>query len=164
MVAVLVTVGLTAAVPGAHALGVFATWWNMNDADDNGFGVGVRQTIKILPVVAIDTRASYLSFDDSDLKMYPLEATGLARLGLFYAGLGVGYYIFDADGPDLENNFGWYVVGGVEVGAGAVSVFGELKWTQLEADYENVDPDLSQVPTNIDAAGMGFNAGVAFGF
>jgi hypothetical protein len=164
VIALLVVVGLAAASPPAHALGVFASWWNMDESDEGGFGFGVRQKIPVVPVVSIDTRASYMVFSDADLKVYPLEAAGMVNLGLFYGGIGVGYYIFDADNADLENNFGWWVAGGVELGLAAVSLFGEVKWTEIEADYHDVDPNLGNVPTSIDAAGVGFNAGVMFGF
>ena len=164
IIALLAMVTLGTAVPRAHALGVFASWWNMNDANEDGFGFGIRQKIKLAPIISLDTRASYINFNDSDLKVFPLEATGLVSLGLFYGGLGVGYYIFDVGGDEfsIDNNFGWYLVGGVEIGAGPVGVFGEIKWTSLSADFSDVKPNLD-IPSSLDADGVGFNVGVTFG-
>lgn len=165
IIALLAMVTLGTAVPRAHALGAFASWWNMDQENSDGFGFGIRQKIKLAPLFAIDTRASYINFNDADVNVYPLEATGLVSLGLFYGGVGVGYYIFDssADGYSFDNNFGWYLSGGIEINAGPVGVFGEIKWTSLSADVKDVDPNLNNVPTSIDADGMGFLVGVMFG-
>lgn len=161
-------------VENAHAIGVYGTWWNMNDANDDGFGFGIRQPIKIVPIFSIDTRAAYVNFSDGNV--YPLEAVAIVSFGLVYGGVGVGYYIFDVDaaelvvpaGPsnvnaDIKDSFGWHVLAGVNVGLSKLSVFGEVKWTQLEADYKNIDPNFNDVPTSLDAAGMGFNIGVLLG-
>jgi hypothetical protein len=155
---------LGTSVQEARALGVYASWWNMDENNDDGFGVGVRQPVKIVPVFSIDTRAAYISFSDADMKVFPLEAVGVVSLGLLYAGLGVGYYIFDANSDvDVENSFGWHVLGGVNLGLSAVSLFAEVKWTELEADIKDIDPSPGSVPSSIDAAGVGFNVGVLFG-
>jgi hypothetical protein len=160
MVAVL---ALAAMAPSAHAIGIMASWWNMDEANEDGFGVGLRSKMQIIPLIAIDTRASWIKFSDADLNVYPLEATGIVKLGMLYAGIGAGYYIFDADEGDLENNFGWYLVGGIDIGLGGFGVFGEVKWTMLSADIEGVDPDIDDVPTSLEADGIGFNLGVMFG-
>jgi hypothetical protein len=154
---------LGALVPSAHAIGVMASWWNMDDASDDGFGVGLRSKTQIVPMVAIDTRVSWIKFSDPDVNVFPIEATGLLKLGMLYAGLGAGYYIFDADGADLDNNFGWYVLGGVDVGLSSFSIFGEVKWTMLSTDIKDVDPNLGDVPTKLDADGIGINLGVMIG-
>lgn len=154
---------LGAAVPQAHAIGIMASWWNMDEANDDGFGGGLRTKTQIIPMVAIDTRISWINFSDAETNVFPIEATGILKLGMLYAGLGVGYYIFDADGADLDNNFGWYLVGGIEVGLSKFGVFGEVKWTQLSTDISGVDPDLGDVPTELDADGIGFNIGVMLG-
>lgn len=149
-------------VQDARAIGAYVSWWNMDQANEDGFGGGLRMPIKILPILSIDTRASWVNFSDNDMNVFPLEAVGMVTLGLLYGGIGVGYYIFDAD-PTIENSFGWHILAGVNIGLSAASVFGELKWTELEADFENIDVNLGNVPTSIDAAGMGLNVGVMFG-
>jgi hypothetical protein len=164
IILLLVVAGLAAASPPAHALGVFASWWNMDEANEDGFGFGLRQKTSFTPLLAIDTRASWVGFSDADLNVFPLEASGIVSLGLFYGGVGLGYYIFDSDKADLENNFGWFLAAGIEIALAKVGVFGEVKWTQLEADFENIDPDVDDVPTSLNADGVGFNLGVTLGF
>ena len=160
--AMVATLALSALAPSAHAIGVMASWWNMNDANTDGFGFGIQQKFKLAPMVALDMRTSYINFKDSKLKVFPLEATGLLSLSMFYAGVGVGYYIFDANELSIDNNIGWYVLGGAEIGAGPVGVFGEVKWTSVSSDINDVKPG-SGLPTSLSADGIGFNVGVRFG-
>lgn len=161
--ALVALLGVSVVTPQAHALGVMASWWQIDEDNEDGFGFGLRSKTQIVPMVAFDTRASWIKFSDPDTNVFPIEATGILQLGMVYGGIGVGYYIFDADGAELDNNFGWYVVGGIDVGVGKFAVFGELKWTMLSVDIEGVDPNLSDVPTELDADGIGFNLGVLFG-
>lgn len=163
IIALAAMLSLGAIAPSAHAIGVMASWWNIDDANDDGFGLGLRSKTQIVPMFAFDTRASWIKFSDADLQVFPIEATGLLKLGMLYAGIGAGYYIFDADQGDLDNNFGWYLVGGIDIGVGSFGVFGEVKWTKLSTDIKDVDPDLGDVPTELDADGIGFNLGVMFG-
>ena len=164
IVVLLAVVGLGVSSPRVEALGVFASWWNLDEKNEDGFGFGVRQKTSFTPLLGIDTRASYVNFGDSDVTVFPLELSGQVSLGLFYGGLGLGYYIFDADGADLDNNFGWFLLGGIEIALAKVGVFGEIKWTQLETDFENIDPDLGDVPSSLNADGVGFNLGVTLPF
>jgi len=161
--ALVALVSLAAITPSAHALGVMASWWNLDEGDDDGFGFGLRSKTQIVPMVSIDTRVSWIKFSDADLNVFPIEATGMVQLGMLYAGLGAGYYIFDADNADVDNNFGWYLVGGIDISVSTFGVFGEVKWTQLSADISGVNPDLEDVPTSLDADGIAFNVGVMFG-
>jgi len=162
IIALLAMVALGTSTPRAHALGVMASWWNMDEANEDGFGFGVRQKTSFTPLLAIDTRASWVAVDR--LNVFPLEASGLVSLGLFYGGVGLGYYIFDADTGDPDNNFGWFLVGGIEISLAKVGVFGEIKWTQLETDFNDIDPNLSNAPTSLNADGVGFNLGVNLPF
>jgi hypothetical protein len=160
---VFAALALCSSFHNAHALGVMASWWKMDSSSENGFGFGLRERIQIVPLIAIDTRASWINFKDDDTNVFPLEAAGEVSLGLFYGGIGVGYYIFDAEGVDLKNSFGWFVLAGVDIGLGGFGVFGDIQWRELSADIEGIDPNLSNVPTSLDAAGVGFNVGVNFG-
>jgi hypothetical protein len=156
---------LGTAFQDARAIGAYASWWNMDALNDDGFGIGVRQPIKIVPIFSIDTRAAWVNFAEADTKVFPLEAVGIVSLGLLYGGLGVGYYLFDVGDEvvNIENSFGWHVLAGVNLGVSTFSVFGEVKWTELEADFKDIDPNLGNVPTSLDAAGVGFNVGVLLG-
>ena len=148
-------VALVVMTTGASAnRGIFATWWDANDTHDHGLGLGIRSKGQISPLVSIDTRVSWIKFKDDDIDLFPLEATGMLRLGMLYAGAGMGYYIFN--GANLKNSFGWYALGGIDIPAGRVGIFGEVKWNRLSTDVENV-------PKSVDAGGWAFNAGVMFG-
>jgi len=153
---------LAVATPPAHAIGLFASWWNIDQSNDDGFGFGIRQAVPLTKLFAINTDATWLKFGDSETNVFPLEAAGVARLGLFYGGLGVGYYIFDAKAGDVDNNFGWYATAGVNLNLTKFGVFGEFKYRKLSADINDVKPG-SGLPTSIDADGMGFDVGVTLG-
>lgn len=151
---------LCSSFQSAHALGVMASWWQLDQSSEDGFGLGLRERVQLIPLVGIETRATWINFSDTDVNVFPLEASGVVSLGLFYGGIGVGYYVFDAD---VENSFGWFLLGGVEFGLGGFGVFGDIQWRELTADFEDIDPNFSNVPTSLDAAGVGFNVGVNFG-
>jgi hypothetical protein len=154
--ALVALLGMASLAAPAHAIGVMASWWQLDESNEDGFGIGLRSKVKIAPLVAFDTRASWIKFGDPDANVFPIEATGILQLGMVYGGLGVGYYIFDAQDADLDNNFGWYVAAGIDVGIGKFSAFGELKWTMLSTDIGNAT-------TELDADGFGVNVGVLFG-
>jgi len=151
-----------AAAPSARAVGLYASWWNIDQSNDDGFGFGLRQPVPITKLIAINTDATWVKFGDSDTNVFPLEVSGVAKLGLFYGGLGVGYYIFDASEGDVDNNFGWFAVGGIEVALHKTGIFGEFKYRKLSADIKDVKPG-SGFPTSVDADGMGFDVGVILG-
>ena len=99
-----ITIALVALVLGgglaseACGLGAYAAYWHGDDTD-SGAGFGVKRNIVPLPIqiVGFDVRASWLKFTEGgrSLNVVPLEATGTVGFGLFYGGLGVGYYILD---------------------------------------------------------------------
>jgi len=164
MIAMVAVLGLSALAPSAQAMGVMASWWNMDKANDDGFGFGIVNRFNITPLFAFDTRASWIKFKDADTDIFPIEATAMVNIALVYGGVGVGYYIFNTSGSvSLDNDFGWYALAGAHLGVGPVGVFGELKWTSLSADIKGVDPSIKDVPTSLDADGIGFNVGVMFG-
>jgi len=162
--AMVAALGLSAMAPTAHAMGVMASWWKVDQTKDDGFGFGIQQKFNITPLFSFDTRASWIKFSDPKTDVFPIEATGMVNIALFYVGVGVGYYVFNTDGAvSLDNNFGWYGVGGAHFGLGPVGVFGEIKYTSLSADASGIDPNIQKVPKNLDADGIGFNVGVTFG-
>lgn len=173
--AVFAFTALIVVAPHAHAFGIMGSWWNMKDSDHDGWGGGIRQEIPLIPAghdaeeslvhLSLDTRASFLRFKDSDLDMFPLEAGALLGFGVLYAEFGGGYYIMNAtgDAPSVDNNWGWYALGGVMLGRGAKGLFGEVKYTGLSADIHDVDPNLGDIPHTLDADGVGINVGISFG-
>jgi hypothetical protein len=157
LLTVIVVLAVSMSLAGeAKSLGAFVSYWNGADID-NGYGLGVKHKFQIIPIFAIDVRASWLSFSDDpvDLNMYPLEATALAQLGLFYGGVGAGYYIFSGNDLDYENAVGGFLLAGVKLSLGGLGVFGELKYTWVEPKVNDV---------TFDASGVGVNLGVLFGW
>ena len=161
---------IAALAPSAFARpkqGLFGTWWDAKDARDNGLGLGYRMDFPVASFASVDTRLSWVRFSDDDINVLPLEVGGLLRLGMLYAGGGVGYYFFD---NDIDSHSGGFALGGVNVGAGSVGIFLEVKWTSLSADTNFPAPlgAPGGVPggthdDTFDADGIGFNVGVTFG-
>ena len=138
----------------AGAIGVFGQWQDTKDAD-SGYGLGIKQDFSIVPVFSVEARASWLMFSDDawdeDLNMFPLEAFGRAKLGMFYGGIGVGYYIMS--GADwLKNSVGGFGAVGIELGLGGLNAFGEVRYLYLEPEYDGIDG-------NADMSGIGAGAG-----
>lgn len=160
---------LCSAYQGAHAVGAFGSWWQMDENSADGFGFGLRHKITFTPLIGIEGRASWISFSDvlpssggvnppadDSADVIPLEAMGVVSLGLFYGGVGVGYYMFDAETVSLSDEVGWFGLVGVELGLGPVKVFADVKWTQVETGVEGNSQTYS-------ADGPGANVGVDFG-
>ncbi len=111
----------------------------------------------------------------------PVEAGIVFMLPLgdvvtLYAGPGVGYYYYDidievsskhgrhyhthwSDNIELEDDFGWYVVGGLKIQlASCFSIFGEARYTDTKTSLEEDDS------VEFDCSGVGFQAGIMFDF
>ncbi|HKW15305.1 MAG TPA: hypothetical protein VJS69_12530 [Candidatus Krumholzibacteria bacterium] len=159
---------LSTLAPAAHAVqGIYGTMWEPKDTDGKGYGFGFRSTLRVNPYISFDTRASWVKFKDDDLNVIPIEATAMLKLGMVYTGIGGGYYVFDSNNNvDLDNNFGWYALAGIDVPAGPVGVFAEVKWLELSTDGHitgGVAPASgSSTSAHLEANGLGFNIGVMF--
>ncbi len=111
----------------------------------------------------------------------PFEAGVVLMLPLgdvitLYAGPGVGYYYYDIDIEttskhghhyhynwsrhiELEDDFGWYAVGGLKIQLTPnVSLFGEARYTDTKTSLKNYDA------IEFDFSGVGFQAGLMFDF
>ena len=138
----------------AHALSLFAQWQDSNDAG-SAYGLGAKHAfLKIIPIVDLEGRVSWLHYDSdevpSSVEAFPLEAVGTVSLGLFYGGLGVGYYLFSGDvAPD--DAVGGFVAGGASFGLLGVRAFAELRYLLLE-------------PEDADMSGVGVHVGASLGF
>ena len=152
LVLLILTLGfVTMTATSAHALGIFAQWQDAKDMD-GAFGLGLKHDFTIIPLVGIDARVSYHLYTEGDgMNMFPLEAFGKLNLGLFYGGLGIGYYIFSGNDFAPDNEIGGFVAGGVSFGLGGLGAFAELRYLLLEPSVGNAKLDLS---------GFGVNAGV----
>ena len=151
---------LTAGVTSADAVGVFAQWQDANDMD-SGFGFGVKHKFQIIPVIAIEARASWLHYDGSKgfatTDLFPLEAVGRAKLGLFYGGIGLGYYIATGDPLALKNSLGYSFLAGAEFTLFGLGAFAEGRYLLLEPDEKNIGGTR-------DMGGFGVNVGVVLPF
>lgn len=155
IVMLLALVAGAAATP-AHAIGIFASYWNLDKSNDDAWGVGLRQDKAVSPLISIHTSATWVKFSDAEVDMFPLEVAAVGNLGLFYGGIGGGYYIFSGGQADLDNNWGWFAVAGAKIALGGLGVFGELRWNELSADIKDTD-------LNVDLNGVGVNVGVMLG-
>jgi hypothetical protein len=154
-IALITAVLLTAVLaPPAHAIGVFGSYWDGQDTK-SGYGLGLIHKFQIIPIVSLDVRASWVDFGDANTSIIPLEATGRAKLGLVYGGVGLGYYIFNSHplGVEIDNQLGGFAVLGLQFTPAGIGAFGELKYTLLETDVG---------PVKLDASGLGVNVGVVF--
>lgn len=156
LVTVLVAAAIVASFTApAHSVEAFLSYWNGKDTD-NGYGFGVGHQIKIIPILFGDLRASWLSFGDADMNLYPLEGLVGAKLGIFYVGAGPGYYIFSGTDVSVDNAWGAFGVGGIKFTIAGLGAFGELKYTWVETKIED--------SIDIDGSGIGINVGVIFGW
>lgn len=155
--------------------------WGKDDDDDDDYSTAYGDTVVMhhddddddyeadesLVRLSLDTRASFVRFNDdsdldNDLNVIPIEVGALLGLGVLYAEVGGGYYFMDSD-IELENAWGWFAMAGVMLGKGTKGLFGEIMWRDLTSDFEDLDPELDELPESLDAAGIGINVGISFG-
>jgi len=151
-IAILFSLCTVLATTDARAIGFHISYWEADDFE-TGIGAGIKHKFGLVPPISIDVRASYYRFNDSDLNLYPLEAAGRLKLGLFYGGLGVGYYIFTHKDVSASNSFGTFLIVGLEFAPMGLGAFAEAKWTF-------VDAEIGGVTGNAD--GYGINLGMLF--
>ena len=142
----------------ANAIGIFGQWQDSKDAD-SGYGLGLKHEFGIIPIIAIEARASWLNYSvadsDESMNMYPLEAFGKVKLGTFYGGVGLGYYVMSGDYAP-KNTVGGFAALGIDISLVAAGFFGELRYLYLEPDHE--------LGGSIDMSGVGANLGVTIPF
>lgn len=148
--------------------GVFGSYLDSDDLG-KGYGGGAKVEINPIDIVSIDARASYIRFDDTSVNMFPLEAAALLNFPILfehivpYIGAGVGYYIFDASGADLDDEVGFFPLAGLEIGLQKLSLMIEARWLFLEADVDSARSELEHI-TKADVDGLGVNAGLIYRF
>jgi len=141
------------------------------DGDDfgQGYGGGVKLELNPLDRVSLDVRGSYIEFSDTNVDMIPLEVAGLLNFPMLgerivpYAGAGVGYYLFEGRGADIDNEVGFFPLAGLEVGLQRLSVLAEARWLFLQADVDRAKAELANV-TKANVDGLGINVGVLYRF
>jgi hypothetical protein len=172
-IGLVLAVALALAMSGcAHGSGVeFGVFGSTLDSDDlgDGHGGGVKLEVNPIDRVSVDARASWLGFDDTDVDMFPLEVAALLNFPLVgerivpYIGAGVGYYLFDGSGADLDEEVGYYPLAGLEIGLHSISVLAEARWLFLETDVAGAKNELKNL-TEADVDGFGVNVGALIRF
>jgi len=139
----------------AHALGGYAVWQSAEDIDD-AFGLGLKHQFKIVPIIGIEARATWLGYGDNDfgggdasLNAFPLEAFGRAKLGLFYGGIGIGWTFFGGGDPKPDSAFTSLIAAGAEFTLLGLGGFAELGYRFLEPEVSGVKVDLNGVAANV---------------
>jgi hypothetical protein len=160
------------AAPEARAmrLGGYAAYL---DGDDLGSGAGAGAVLRfdfLGEAVGLDIRGSYLRFDDIKTDLIPLETAVTARLPIgrlgAYAGLGVGYYLFDMDDGSADDSVGVFPLVGADFQlSDKLSLFGEARWLFLDTDVDaavKAAEDLTE--DSLDLDGLGVNLGLSWRF
>ncbi len=167
------------AASASSGVGVFGTYLDAKDPGP-GFGGGLKFKADLAEILAVEVRASCITeFDEDDsddgLYLIPLEAGLLLSIPLgeevpltLYGGGGGGYAIIpECDDVDLDDEFCFYGVGGVEIGLGeSASLFVEAQYRFLEVDGAETDDDveIDFGEEDIEFTGLGVNAGLLFRF
>lgn len=161
------SIGLTLSSQAGSAAG-HLSYKNADDAD-HGVGAGIMYTWDLQYKLRADGRFGFVHFGEQDVNLFPVEATIAYqwddRVLEPYAGLGVGYYIVNADKGDADNEIGFQLFAGLEADIGwDMDLFAELNWLFLSTD---VDQHLVQSETSgneMDFNGMGINVGLLYRF
>jgi hypothetical protein len=149
-------------------MGIYGTGMDSDDLGE-GYGGGAKVELNPIDIISVDGRAGWVRFDDSDIDMVPLEAAALVNFPILfehivpYVGAGVGYYIFDGDGGDLDDEMGYFPLAGLEIGLHSLSVLAEARYVFLETDVENGQGSLAGVD-EVDLDGLGVNVGLLIRF
>jgi hypothetical protein len=183
--------------PTALADGAFrayGSYWNVDDLDDSA-GAGVAVSFPLGTAWALDLRGTYYEqfdeenffdqlFDDDEnpflansIDVAPLE------LGLSYQfqnpgyvqprlGGGVTYFLLDTDRGEVDDEAGFYVLGGLDFGAeDGFGFFVDGVYRSAEGDVESSPTDFEEIDdiegidfdnVTIDLDGFAVNAGVVW--
>ncbi|MHC4205409.1 MAG: outer membrane beta-barrel protein [Planctomycetota bacterium] len=149
-------------------LGAFGTYLDTDDLGD-GYGAGAKLELQAVDWMSVDARASYINFSNPEVDLYPLEIAALLNIPLAneqivpYAGIGAGYYIFDASGFEMDDEVGFFPLIGMEFGAWNLSFMLEARWLFLESDLDKAVDQFGDA-SEADLDGLGINFGLLFRF
>ncbi len=139
--------------------------YQYGDDADSGIGLGLQYGWELDPAFRVDTRVSFVQFTDIDLDMIPLEATAAVNFGdadvIPYVGVGVGYYLLEADRGTVDDDVGFRLLAGVDWPATErLNWFAEASWLWLEADVDQEFAATEGTKNTIELDGIGINLGV----
>jgi len=181
--ALLVLVAVCVAAPAAAVdLSLFGTYQDFRDAD-SGIGMGVRAGFGG-DRFGFDLGLSYLdseinlgsgpvacSCDVSNLRVAPLDLG--ARWTIFregtwrpYIGAGVNVLFVESDNVSVDDEVGWYAVGGALVGDGKKNeLMIEVIYRSSDANIDFIDQGFAtNDPPALDLSGLGFSIGAVWRF
>jgi len=169
---VLATVAAVAIGGCSHGRGVefgaFGTVLDSKDLDA-GYGGGVKAEFNPLDPISVDARVGYVHFDDADVAMVPVEVAGLYNFPILgerivpYIGAGAGYYHFDAEGANLDDQVGFFPLAGIEIGLQRLSILAEARWLFLGTDVDAAEGELRDL-TRAHIDSVGINVGAIYRF
>lgn len=166
--------GLFAAVSSGIDLGVFGAYWDTKDADQT-YGAGAKLRLGIIEFRATYFKDVTADVDpeelDLEIRAIPLEAGIVLQflknaLVSPYVGGGAGYYLLETDAGEIDDEVGYYVVGGLDIGRGVVAFNVEGIYRNFEATVVDTGDDFPEIEdeVNFDLSGIGVQAGVIFRF
>ena len=166
LAAMVFTTFILAGASWANNTGLYGSYWDSDDLDE-GIGGGAKVTFDVTNVLALDLRASYINFDELEMNVVPLE--GSLQIGIPfgeaispYGGIGMGYYFFDADEADVDDEVGFFALGGLELHLReGVSLFGEIRYFVLEADVKDALDEVEDLDDELSFDGYGVNFGLS---
>ena len=166
--------GLVAAASSGVDLGVFGAYWDTKDADQT-YGAGAKLRLGIVEFRGTYFKDVTADVDpeefDLEIRAIPLEA-GIVLQFLKnaavspYVGGGAGYYLLETDAGEIDDEVGYYVVGGLDIGSGVVAFNVEGIYRNFEATVVDTGDDFPEIEdeVNFDLSGIGVQAGVIFRF
>ena len=179
---------LTVTARADHGWGVYGAYWNTSDSGGAG-GIGTSLSFEMMPGAALDFRYTYFdkfksSADGTDIEtqVTPFEFgllfyTAEDKPLQFMGGIGAGFYKMKAEAiggglvlgdPDLEDEWGGYVVGGLEytlsrnveaIQATRATLFVEVMYRYVQATRVTGKTGAQYVIDDGDLSGIGANAG-----
>jgi opacity protein-like surface antigen len=145
--------------------------YQYGDDAEHGVGPGISYSIPLEYNLRVDARLAWYEFLDLDLQMFPVGLVGAMEFELdsgttLYGGLGVGYYILNADRGDADNEVGFQILGGAQwdLATAPWSGFAELRWLFLESDVDNTFRTIEGTGSTLDLGGIGINLGITYTF
>lgn len=165
------------AVPAwAGSVGLMVSGWDTDEADQD-VGLGTRVAIDLGRSWDLEARVTF--FDELEAvvggERFEIEATPI-DLGLAYGfptgratpyvGLGLSYVLLDVNAPErLEDEFGFYGVGGVQVDVGKyLAVWIEGLYRSFDATLTGDNLGFERVEDGIALSGVSVNGGLSVRF
>jgi len=157
----------------ADGVNVFGSYWDPSDGDETlGAGISLRGGTEPLYLQLRGTFYDDITEDtalfENDLQVIPadvgigvqIEANDRVEL---YGGGGVSYYFLDSENGSIDDEVGWYLEAGTELGVSEdIGVFVEGVWRTVEGTVDDDADDVDFDDVTIDLDGVSVNLGVVF--